>query len=157
MEIQAGDKIAKIIAARLIETPKGSEAVEVDFSFMEGDKKTSLPWQGYNSPAALEFTKKTLKLLGYNGSEAVNEDGIFTDPKAFSYGKEFKLVVVIDEVQGDNGKVYKNPKIKYVNGLGGGQYAGLSVAKVKSFFKRLNGKADTQAPAPFDQDEEVPF
>ena len=124
-DITAGTKKAKPIAARFIETDKGTPGIEVAFEF----DNERLTWVGWMTEKAQERSVKILvEVLGWNGSEAVDAEGVFTDPKAFSFGKDVEVVVELETYEG---KTY--PKIKWVNNLGGGsQFSGAAPTKIKS-------------------------
>jgi hypothetical protein len=177
--IAPGTKVGKLLAARMVGSEKtGNVAIEFSFSFMEGDKLVSLPsqmWVFQTDGSTNENTKKKIKeVLGWNGSSDIDEHKIFTDPKAFGYGKEYSLDVEIEEnTDPATGKSYKNPKIKWVNALGGSGFSDIDVKKVKMAFEALGAKPPVKAtaftkpagaakpatkPAPaFNEDEELPI
>ena len=75
-------------------------------------------------------------VLGCNGSEVVDGNGNYTDPKFLDYKREVKLVVEGEEYEG---KIY--PKIKWVNALGGSAFAGCSPEIVKNELGAIGFKA----------------
>src|SRR4051812_11222862 len=103
--ITAGDKIAKPTAARFIQAKTGTIGLEVAFSFKEPDgSEGRLNWVGWLSPTtaekkgAFERTMETLvEVLGFNGNDSVDANGILVDPKALAYDKEVKLVVEMEK------------------------------------------------------------
>ena len=120
-EITSGDKKGKAVAARFIKYKSGTLGLEVAFEFEEPSVGSieRLNWVGWLSSNAMEFTMATLvDVLGFNGNDAVNEKGELSDPKAIDWNREVKLVVELEEYEG---KSY--PKIKFVNRLGGSQFA----------------------------------
>lgn len=140
-DITPGDKTGKAVGMRVIESSKGSYAIEVEFEFVEMSTGSveRLARQFWLTEAALDRTMKDLvEVLGYNGSEATDANGIFTDPNVINFEKEVKLVVEMEPNE-DGSKVY--PKIKWVNNIGGSQFAGVEVQKVQSKFKDIGFKA----------------
>lgn len=176
MQIQDGEKIAKARAARLIEAKTGTLAIEVAFEFMENNQVTHLSWQGWLSANAKERTVETLtNVLGYNGGE--NCDA----PDFLDFGREVKIVIENEHAKDEQGNLkYRQdgspmvyPKIKWVNSIGGGQFAGIEpqIAKQKLQASGLKAaflamKKPTQsagnsvpnmAPGGFNANEKIPF
>jgi hypothetical protein len=176
--VSAGIKTAKLLAARLVQSPKtGNVAVEFSFSFIEPSTNKSETMPGcmwiYDTDGNLSKNtqEKLVSVLGWNKSRDVNERNEFTDPKAFAYGREVQLEVEITEDTDDKGRVWKNPKVKWINSLGGSGYSECDVDKVKAAFDALGAlpaKVENKAPTGkttpketpklgIDEEEEVPF
>lgn len=139
-DIKAGDKIGKVVAARFIESKAGKLGMEIQFRFEEGQSFETLNWVGWLTESAMKYTMDTLvNVLGYNGSKEVDNNGVLTDKNAFE-DKEVKLVVEIDprlNAEGvhqidRNGEPIYDPRIKWVNSLGGSGFAGVQVQTLKS-------------------------
>lgn len=126
-DIKAGEKVGKPIAARFVK-PKEHLGLEVSFEFEESSgSRERLTWTGWLSEAAIENTMDCLVgVLGFNGNDDCDDNGILTDSNALAYGRQVKLIVELDEY---NGKHY--PKIKFVNRMGLAS-AGAHVVKNKS-------------------------
>lgn len=152
-DITSGEKLANVKGARFIESKGGTPAIEVAFEFTEPSSGTveHMTWAGWLTENALKNTMKTLvDVLGYNGSDAVDENGMLTDPNVFDFSKQVKLVIELEEQKNDDGTVKTNaetgeivvyPKIKWVNSLGGSGYTGMTVEKVKSAVASTGFKA----------------
>ena len=152
-DITSGDKLANIKGGRFIESKGGTPAIEVAFEFTEASSGTleHMTWAGWLTENALKNTMKTLvDVLGYNGSDAVDENGVFTDPNVFDFNRQVKLVIELEEQKDDDGNPKVNattgeivmyPKIKWVNSLGGSGYSGMTVEKVKSAIASTGFKA----------------
>lgn len=140
-DITPGDKLGNAVGARVIKSSKGTVGIEVSFDFTEQSTggPERLSWVGWLSANAMEHTMDTLvNVLGYNGSETTNSEGIFTDPQVIDFKKEVKLVVEMEE-NPNNGKSY--PKIKWVNNVGGSAFSGVSPEVVRSELAGLGFKA----------------
>ena len=165
-DITPGDKIAKTVGARWIKSSTGKMGLEVAFEFEEPStsSREKLNWVGWLTKDALQNTMDTLvSVLGYNGSEDADENGILKDKKAFDLDREVRLVVEM-ETNPNNNKEY--PKVKWVNSMGGSAFAGVSVDTVKTELLAIGFKAaflaskqsaggssaKTKAPS---QDEEI--
>ena len=128
-DITSGNKVAKMIAARMMKSKTGTPGIEIMFSFIE--PRTSAPetleWVAWLTPKAAENSVKTLvEVLGYNGDKKTDPQGIFQDRVAFDYLREVSIVVEHEEY---NGNFY--PKIKWVNSMGGSQFAGVTPEQIK--------------------------
>jgi hypothetical protein len=161
-DITEGDKIATPKVARFIKSKKGTLGIEVRFNFVEPSTGTPeyLNWTSWLSEGAIEYTMETLvSVLGYNGSEATDADGVLTDPNALNWKQEVKLVVAMEEFEGKS-----SPRIKYVNKVGGSGFAGVEPESVKSDLAAVDFKAHFLAikkngPKKHGivADEEIPF
>ncbi len=177
-DITAGKKIAKPIAMRFMKSEKtGTRGIEVMFEFkelvvgsterlgwqgwIEGARKQGESDQDYHKRSSEQMARtmdKLVNVLGYNGSEECNEEGIFTDPKVINFDMEVELVV---EVQMYNGKA--NPKIAWVNRIGGSAFTGCSRESVKGSLDALGFKGaflaanQTKSGLKPISDDQVPF
>ncbi len=141
-DITAGNKTAKPIAARFIKAKTGTLGMEVAFKFVENGQDERLNWVGWLSSGAIENTMKTLvDVLGYNGNDAVDANGVLVDPKALDYLKEVSLVVELERYQGQDGTEKSSPKIKFVNKLGGSQFENCTPEVIKNDLHALGFKA----------------
>lgn len=146
-DITAGDKIAHAIGARFIKSKKGTFGFEVAFEFVEPSTggPERLSWVGWLSQNAIEKSLETLvEVLGYNGSEVTDPNGVLTDPNVLNFKKEVKLVVEMEEGRdaetgAPNGKLY--PRIKWVNNIGGSMYQGVQVESIKNDLGAVGFKA----------------
>ncbi len=154
-DITAGRKTAKPTAIRFMKSPKtGTRGIEVKFEFLETNGAyESLNWvswveaarregesdQDYVSRSGnvMERTMDTLvHVLGYNGSEETNDEGIFTDPGVINFDGEVSIVV---ELETYNGK--QSPKIKWVNKLNQSAFGSVAKDEVKGALDKLGFKA----------------
>lgn len=128
--ITAGEKIAKATGIRFIENKeKTNLAFQVSFDFKEGDKVQRLYWHGWTGPNSQPHTIKTLnEVLEWNGDDTTMsvlpgdpKEGMLANQDCINRSKEVSIVV---EIETYDGKQY--PKIKWVNNVGGGQFAGVS-------------------------------
>ena len=143
-DITAGTKTAKPIAARFITSKNGNHALEVCFQFEETSTHTQerLYWQGWLSQKALENTMKTLvEVLGFNGNDSVDSNGVLTDPDALSYGKDVSIVVEMESYTTDDGQTKQAPKIKWVNKLSGSSFSGCNPEIIKNDLNAVGFKA----------------
>jgi hypothetical protein len=134
-DVTEGQKTAKVKSGRFIKSKNGTTALEVAFEFTEPstDRVEHLPWQGWLSEKALDNTMDTLvNVLGYNGSKIIDSDGVLTDPNAFAYGREVRLVIEIEDYTNEKGETKAYPKIKWVNSLGGSNYTGITPESIKN-------------------------
>lgn len=143
-DIVAGDKVGKALGARFIKAKKGTPGIEVVFEFEEPStgNRERLNWTGWLSERAINNTMETLAtVLGSNGSDVVNAEGLFTDPNFLDYKKEVRLVVEMEEARNEDGspkvdektgEVQMWPRIKWVNNIGGSMYANVSPDVVKA-------------------------
>ena len=156
MEICAGNKEAKVLAARFIKSPKkGTLGIEIKFEFQEPGYETfeNLNWVGWLSPAAIENTMDTLvHVLGFNGDDSCDENGFLTNPNAFDKDKKVQIVVELEEYMG---KHY--PKIKWVNRPGGSGFEGLKPNLVKTELEGCGFKAAFLAASQIKSQVETPF
>lgn len=167
-DITAGDKTGKATAARFIKSgKKGTPGIEIKFEFEERATGTmeSLNWVAWLSDKAKENSFDTLAVvLGCNGNEDVNGDGVFTDPNFLDFNREVKLVVELEAGQNEDGSPKTNeagdvvyyPNIKWVNAIGGSAYARctpeivkkeLAATGFRSGFLRAAKEAGTSIPA----------
>lgn len=140
-DVTPGEKIAKVVGARWIKSGTGKMGLEVAFDFEEPTTsgRERLNWVGWLSKDAIGNTMDTLvNVLGYNGSEDADENGVLTDKKAFNLEQEVKLVVEM-ELNPNNDKEY--PRIKWVNAMSGSGFAGVSKNVIKSELAALGFKA----------------
>lgn len=141
-----GKYTAKAVAIRFVK-PKDNLGVEIRFEFKNQDGGLAqLSWVGWLSERAMKNTMRTLvNVLGYNGDdETVNVPesdpsfGMIKNQDCIDRKKEVQLVIE-NETNPENEKVY--PRIKWVNELGGGQFAGASPEVVKNDLNALGFKA----------------
>lgn len=166
-DIRAGDKIAKPLAARFVKSKKGTQGCEVIFEFEEPSTGAMerLNWVGWLSPAALENTMDTLvNVLGFNGNDAIDDQGNLTDPGALAYQKQVKLVVEIESYTNDKGESRSGAKIKWVNALGGSAFQACEPQTIKSELAGLGFRAAFLAakqsagkPKETVSEKEIPF
>lgn len=185
-KITAGTKTAKIVSGKFIESPKTKTmGIEVVFSFEEQEtgSRETLSWVAWLTDKAKERSMETLvDVLGYNGSEAVNDKGIFTDKNAFDFGSEVSLEVELEaRLDADGNQKFKDgepifdARVKWVNRLGGSGFIGIQPEVLKSKLAGLgfrglflsaqknSGRPKQQAPAAaaggpgVDSNEPLPF
>jgi len=140
-DITVGEKVAKVVGARWIKSNTGKMGLEVAFDFEEPttNGRERLNWVGWLSKDAIGNTMDTLvNVLGYNGSEDADENGVLTDKKAFNLEQEVKLVVEM-ELNPNNQKEY--PRVKWVNSMSGSGFAGVSSNTVKAELQSIGFKA----------------
>lgn len=143
-DISAGDKVARAVGARFIKAGTGTVGLEVAFDFEENGNIERLMWVAWLSEKALQNSMKTLvDVLGFNGNDQCDDNGILMDPVALDYKKQVKLVVDFEEgkdKQGNpTGKSY--PRIKWVNNLGGSSFSGCTPESIKNDLGALGFKA----------------
>jgi hypothetical protein len=130
--MEPGTHVAKVKAARFIKSKTGTLGFEV--AFIIGAEQERMTWVGWLSPKAIDNTMRTLvDVLGFNGNDAVDANGVLTDPKALDYTREVALVIENESYTNpETGNTSVSPRIKWVNTLGGGQYAGVAPESVKN-------------------------
>jgi hypothetical protein len=160
-DITEGDYVAKPVAARFVEAKTGTIGIEVAFNFLVGEQKERLYWIGWLGSKRSEKddmtnTDRTMKVLvdvlGFNGDDSVDENGVLTSKEALAWENDVKIVVGM-EANPETGIEY--PRIKFVNRLGGSGFGGLAGTSVKAElgalgFKAafLSAKQSSGAPAP---------
>jgi len=167
MEITEGKRLAKLLLCRMGESPeKKTPYVEASFEFTENGKREALCYAAFLTEETIKFQRPfMINVLGWNQSREIDPTTkVFTDPKAFAYGKEVEIEVVIEENTANNGTIYRNPKIKSVRNIGGGNFVGISPERVKSAFDLLGAKpagATSKSTAhiepQFNSEETLPF
>ena len=168
-DITAGKKKAFASAARFIKSEaKGTPGIEVVFNFEEPNTGTqeTYNWVGWLSPAAKDNTMDTLvNVLDCNGDEAVDQNGVFTHPEFINKKKEVELVIELEAALDSDGKPKLDnttfdpimyPRIKWVNNIGGSQYATCSPEVVKAELANTGFKAGFLAIAKNRQQETKP-
>ncbi len=137
--ISEGRHDAKAIAMDLGITESNKEYVNIRFE-LTGDEKGGINWRGWLTDKALEYTVKSLRILGWRGNDLSSDDGII--------GTEVSLVIEHEEYKG---KV--SAKVKYINEAGGGGKK-LDKAKAKALgavmATRIAGLAQRENGAPPD-------
>lgn len=143
--ITEGRKTAKALGIRRVISPeKGTHSYQVAFQFDEAGQPTKLFWNGWLTEGAVENTFKTLvQVLEFNGNEDVVSvpggdinEGMLADQDCINRNKEVELVVENETYEGKT-----RARIKFVNNLGGGQFAGCSPEAVRSVNAQLNTRA----------------
>lgn len=173
-DITAGDRVGTLVAARFIKSSGGTPGMELIFSFIEPStsKEERMTYQSWLSEKSVKFSMDMLvNVLGYNGSQVTDAAGVLTDPAAFTYTRQVKLVIEQEEYQDKEGATKRSPKIKYINALGGSKFENLSPTTIKSDLDKIGFRAaflaatqsaggGNQKPPPtratFDSDE-IPF
>ncbi len=186
--IAEGKYTAKAAGIRFIGKKQGFLAVEVAFKFADAEGKTQiLPWQGFlkskaGSTDAMERTVKTLvEVLDFNGEQDVVQvpegdpkEGFLKNQDCINRLKDVQIDIEIEtNVNAETGKEYKNPRIKWVNNLGGGKFAGLDKETIdnelgsigfKAMFLSLKQNSGSgaaapkaKAPEPEVTEEDLPF
>lgn len=138
-DIQPGTYTAKAFSARLIKAKTEALAVEILFKF--GNEQ--LPWQGWLSPKALDRTMETLtNVLGYNGDETLDENGIFVGKNCFDWEREVNVVVELESYKNEAGEDRTVPKIRWVNKVGSGQaFKSMNTGEAKTMLQQVGFKA----------------
>lgn len=160
---------AKAIQARLINARSGNQGIEVEFKLDEPspEGRTIMHWVGWLGANTIERTMKTLTdALGSNGSEEVNQLGIFTDPDFFDKDRTVTLSLGYDYFTNDDGKEIQVEKIMFVNS-GGSKFESISKGEAKQVFANVGFKAaflaakkkanNDNPPPQTNTNEEVPF
>lgn len=149
-DITAGNKTGRAKAARFIKSKGGTLGFEVSFEFKEGNSQERLSWVGWLTEKSLENTMETLvDVLGYNGSEVANAEGLLTDPKVLDYARDVQLVIEMEARKDesgnpkldDAGQAILDPRIKWVNKVGGSAYVGLAPETAKNELLQIGFKA----------------
>lgn len=169
-DVTPGKKIAKAVGIRAIVSSKGTNGIEVVFEFDEPSTQTKerLSWTGWLSDGAMARTVDTLThVLGYNGCDDTDANGVFTDPNTLDWKREVELVCEQENYTNAEGEERSSVKIKWVNAKGGGAFAAAEPAQIKSVlggkFKAafLAAKQKNAVAAPAQQasvpEVEVPF
>jgi hypothetical protein len=108
--IEPGKYRAKAVEWGIGEAQTGNYQIGVAFELLDEAPGTSITWYGSFTDAALEFTLKALRAMGWQGDDVYELDngGGHLDEK------EVQLVVDHEEYQG---RVHA--KVRWVNSLGG--------------------------------------
>ena len=151
--ISAGNKIAKATGIRLITTKEGAVAFEVAFKFDENGVPQTLTWQGWlknksGGTDAMERTMSTLQdRLDYDFSQDTVKvpkgdprEGMLANQGAINRNKEVQIVVEYEEYEGK-----QRPRIRWINEVGGGQFAGISAEQSNNVFDAIGFKAMAEA------------
>jgi hypothetical protein len=150
-DITAGAKVARAKHARFVR-PKNTLGIEIEFEFKQEARPAAGTDPGYPGGVELrtwvgwfphdnkEHCKKVMKtlhdVLGFNGNDTADADGVLTDPQAFDWSREVQIVIELEPYEG---KTY--PKIAWVNKLGGSQFAACEPATLKNDLGALGFKA----------------
>lgn len=168
-DITPGNKTAKAKGARFIKSKTGKLGIEVAFEFIEmpAGSVEHMTWVGWLSDAAIKYTMDTMvNVLGYNGSEEVDANGVLTDPNVLAFDRDVRLVVEDEPYVTDSGETRSSMKIKYVNSIGGSAFSGVAPQSVKSelagvgfraAFLSLKKSEPKSAPPEVVKDEKLPF
>ena len=151
-DIVAGKYIAKALRGATGDTKNGTPQVGVEFEFTVNGSKETLWWFGFLTPKAREYTYEKLMVIEYNGDR--DENGVFPEG-SFNNKKEVQIVVEMEEYEGKS-----RPKIKWINELGGGKFAGMQPSQcdgvdLKKEMKRVYAERGVSSPAAqgnFDED-----
>lgn len=142
--VSPGKYNAKATAIRFVK-PKDNIGIEVKFQFSTQEGLASMNWVGWITEKAMPNTLRTLvNVLEYNGDEetvSVPENdprfGLLKNQDCINRNKEVQLA--IDHEPNQEGKMFA--RIKWVNELGGGQFAGASPEIVKNDLNAVGFKA----------------
>lgn len=167
-DITAGKKLARVAAARFVNSQKGTLGIEVAFRFKQGEVEERIQWVGWCTADAIQRTMKTLvEVLGFNGDDSVDPSTKFLKATALDMNRDVELVI---EMQTYEGKTH--PRVSWVNNpnsAGGFESPGqnqisaqLSAVGFKAAFLAAKqtfagGAAVTQPVAAELSPEEVPF
>lgn len=176
--IQPGNYVARATAIRFVK-PKDTLGIQVNFELKPapGAAPQRIFWTGWISEKAQPQTLKTLdEVLEWNGDDRVvqvpDEDpskGMLANQDSINRKKEVELVIELETYEGK-----ERARVKWVNNVGGGQFAGVSPEVVKNdlaasgfkaaFLARRQGAGvakATPAPAPIMQQafgtDDIPF
>lgn len=152
-DIREGEYVAKPLGMRLIKSQTGKTAIEVAFNMkfpLEQNKENveKMYWQGWLSPAAIENTMKTLvEVLEFSGDQTLDADGIFCAENVITKN-DIKLVIELEARTKDGAQVFDqqnnpiyDPKVKWVNRIGGSAYVGVAPQTAQSEFAAVNFKS----------------
>lgn len=90
-------------------TSKGTEQVALLFEVADGEAKGQrITWYGFFTDATYERTLDSLENAGWDGQSLQKLGGLGSRP----------CVIVVENEEGQDGKTY--PRVRWVNGLGGG-------------------------------------
>ena len=169
-DVTEGDKIGEAKSMRRIKSPaKGTDGIEIAFEFEEPSTGTMerLFWQQWITPNTIERCVNTLKnVLGWNGDEAVNENGHFSHPEVLDWGSKVRLVVEQENYTNKDGEEKSKMKIQWVNSLtAGSQFSDCSPEECRKpipglraeFLKAGKGMKPKAAPKQELTEEAVPF
>lgn len=167
-DITEGSKTARVVAGRFIQSEKGTMGIEVAFKFKQGENEERITWVGWLTANSIQRTMTTLvDVLGFNGDDEPMPGTSDLKPGSLNTQKDVELVVEMETYEGKT-----NPRVKWVNNLGGGGFKAIAPATIKSqlnalgfkaafFAARSQSDAGVVASAPAAKahipDEEVPF
>ena len=162
MSLEAGKYTAKAKGIRFVQNKlKTKTAIEVAFTVNRGETQPPalINWVGWITPDLekgtnpLERTMKTLvEILDYNGDDTVEmvapdhpRSGMLKNQDAINRQKEVELVIDMEfyttNDESGNPVERSKPRIKWVNNLGGGQFAGATAATLKNDLASAGFKA----------------
>lgn len=129
---------AKVVQHQLGKSGTGTPHVAVLLENAAGDRIT---WYGYLTDAALEYTLKTLGVMGW---DPVAHDGQISslNETDLLVGAEVEVVVETEEWNGEH-----RAKVKWINQPGGGLGLGMEADDAKSLAAKLRKKI-LAAPRP---------
>lgn len=142
--ITAGNKIARAKGIRFVKSQKGTMGLEVAFEFEENGAPARMNWTGWLTDTSIKNTLRTLvEVLDYSGDETVVDvpegdarTGMLANQDAINRQKQVELVVEHEEYEGK-----QRARIKWVNNVGGGQFAGVAPQEVRSQLGAIGFKA----------------
>lgn len=113
---------------------KGTPQITVPCHLDSGDTVT---WVGFATPAAMPFTVKALRAMGWQGDDLSDLSTVGSKP--------FE-VVLIEEVYGETAYI----KVQFVNEIGGGPKIGkpMGDAEKKAFAARMRGAVRAAGAVP---------
>lgn len=130
MELNDGKYRAKATAWTLAESGQGTPEVAVAFQFSDPDLgNKSITWHGYLSDKTYQRTVESLRICGWTGDDLSDLAGLDAN--------EVELVVENEEYEGE-----VNPKVRWVNRIGGGLAvkAPMTPEKAKTFAASMRTK-----------------
>ncbi len=150
--ITEGKKTAKATGIRFIKAgEKETLAMEVAFTFVDPSDNLphTFPWQGWLTEKAMDNTMRTLvEVLEYNGDDKIvsvppgdRREGMIANQDCINRKKDVELVIEPEQYEDKNGVMRTRMRIKWVNNVGGGQFAGVSAEEIPSRLGQLGFKA----------------
>lgn len=154
LDIKPGKYITKATRGGFGKSGTGTAYVAIEFPI----EQETIFWYGYLSPAAAPRTFETLATLGFR------ED---LDVKDGQFGPEHledKQVEIVIELQPNPNKDNRlEPKVKWINNLGGGKFANSSVQEIFGSQNSLKSamvaaRARLKIPTPANKvEDDLPF
>lgn len=148
-DIKPGKYIARPVQGLFTESPeKKTPCVAVEFQFeidtLAGKSTETLWWQGWFSEKSLERTMEALVVMGFLEDAPRNADQSFGNTN-FIPGSEVQITIENEPYTDKNGAPKDSMKIKWVNKVGGSQFAVMDSAAAAAMVKSIDLKTQMAA------------